>query len=165
MVGPKCTQTRLWGYSYIPSLRLLFLIIFWVFLTWLYYVQGEIPIIIIIDSWVRGGIVSWLSYLIYWHGWFIPAPYIATQKASIGMYSGCDYPHKSCLCTFWPYHPYFILQFHSIVFFILVAVPFLLPSGQSQQFISFSNTIWHGLLTQFSTSLRMVETTIIISVF
>jgi hypothetical protein len=50
-------------------------------------------------------------------GWFIPVPHIATQKASVGMYSGCDYPHKSCLYTFWPYHPYFILQFYSIVFY------------------------------------------------
>ena len=40
---------------------------------------------------------------------FIPAP---TQNASIGMYSGCDYPYKSCLCTFWPCYPHFILQFH-----------------------------------------------------
>ena len=28
------------------------------------------------------------------------------------MYSGCDYRYKSCLCTFWPCHPYFILQLH-----------------------------------------------------
>jgi hypothetical protein len=34
-------------------------------------------------------------------------------------------------------HPY-IIQ----LFFILVTVLFLLPSGQSRQFMSFSNTIW-----------------------
>ena len=28
------------------------------------------------------------------------------------MYSGHDYPYKSCLYTFWPSHPYFTLQFH-----------------------------------------------------
>jgi hypothetical protein len=39
-------------------------------------------------------------------------PIYLTQKASAGMYSGCDYPHKSCLHTFWPCHPYFILQFY-----------------------------------------------------
>ena len=26
--------------------------------------------------------------------------HIDTQKASVGMYSECDYPYKSCLCTF-----------------------------------------------------------------
>ena len=31
------------------------------------------------------------------------------SKASVGMYSGRDYLYKSCLCTFWPSHPYFIL--------------------------------------------------------
>ena len=34
------------------------------------------------------------------HDWIvslIPAP---TQKASVGVYSGCDYPYKSCLCIF-----------------------------------------------------------------
>ena len=51
--------------------------------------------------------------------------HIATQKASVGMYSGCDYPYKSCLCTFWPCHPYFIFQFYSIVF-ILVCVIFFI---------------------------------------
>jgi hypothetical protein len=35
---------------------------------------------------------------------------IGARKASIGMYRGCDYPHKYCLCTFWLCHPYFILQ-------------------------------------------------------
>jgi hypothetical protein len=42
---------------------------------------------------------------------------IDARKASVGMYSGCDYPHKSCFNTFWPCHPYFILQFYSIVFY------------------------------------------------
>ena len=52
------------------------------------------------------------------------------QKASVVMYSGCNYPYKSCLCTFWPCHPYFILQFYSIVF-ILVSVLFLLLSERN----------------------------------
>ena len=46
------------------------------------------------------------------------------QKANVGMYSGCDYLYKS---TFWCCHPYFILQFYSIVF-VLVSVLFLLLS-------------------------------------
>ena len=30
----------------------------------------------------------------------------------------CDYPYdKSCLCAFWPCHPYFILQFYLNVFY------------------------------------------------
>ena len=41
------------------------------------------------------------------------------QKASVGMYSGCDYSYNSCLCTFWPCHPYFIFQFYSIVFILV----------------------------------------------
>ena len=41
------------------------------------------------------------------------------EKKSVGMYSRCDYPYKSCLCTFWPCHPYFILQFYSIAFLYL----------------------------------------------
>ena len=45
--------------------------------------------------------------------------HIDTQKASVGMYSECDYPYKSCSCTFWPCHPYFILQFYSIVVSVL----------------------------------------------
>ena len=36
-------------------------------------------------------------HIIDWIVRLIPAP---TQKASVGMYSGCDYPYKSCLCTF-----------------------------------------------------------------
>jgi hypothetical protein len=40
----------------------------------------------------------------------------STQTRFVGMYSGCDYPHKSYLCTFWLCHPYFMLQF----FFILI---------------------------------------------
>ncbi len=31
------------------------------------------------------------------------------EKSKHGMHSECDYPHKSCLCTFWPCHPYIIL--------------------------------------------------------
>ena len=27
------------------------------------------------------------------------------------------YPYESCLCIFWHCHPYFILQFYSIVFY------------------------------------------------
>jgi hypothetical protein len=42
-----------------------------------------------------------------------------SRKASVGMYiySGYNYPHKSYLCTFWPCHPYFFLQFYSIFFY------------------------------------------------
>jgi hypothetical protein len=57
------------------------------------------------DSW--GGIVSWLSH--YWLVYSCAS--YTTQKASVGMYNGCGYPHKSCLRTFWPCHPYFILLF------------------------------------------------------
>ena len=32
------------------------------------------------------------------------------------------YSYKPCLCIFWHCHPYFILQFYSIVFFILVII-------------------------------------------
>jgi hypothetical protein len=70
------------------------------------------------------------------------------------MYSGCDYPNKSCLCTFWPYHPYSILQFYSIIFYTCYCL-FLLPSGQNWQFISFSNTIWHDLLLLILIKLKM----------
>ena len=46
------------------------------------------------------------------------------------MYSGCDYllSLKSCSCAFWYCHPYFILQFYSIVF-ILVYVLFYCMSA------------------------------------
>ena len=47
----------------------------------------------------------------------------ATQKVSVGMHSGCDtLSYKSCLCTciFWHCHPYFILQFYSIVIYTLL---------------------------------------------
>ena len=52
------------------------------------------------------------------------------QKASVGMYSGCDYllSLKSCLRTLWHCHPYFIFQFYSIVF-ILVSVLFYCMSA------------------------------------
>ena len=36
-----------------------------------------------------------------------------------------SHPYKSCLCTFWQCHPYFILQFYSIVF-IFVSVLFFI---------------------------------------
>ena len=58
--------------------------------------------------------------------------HIATQKASVGMYSECDYPYKSYLCTFWPCHPYLILQFHLIVF-ILVPILFFIALGVIHQ--------------------------------
>jgi hypothetical protein len=44
------------------------------------------------------------------------------------------------------------------LFFILVTVPFLFPSEQSRQLVSFNYTILHGLRIQFSTSLWMVKT-------
>ena len=47
----------------------------------------------------------------------------ATQKASVGMYSGCDY--KSCLYTFWHCHPYFILKFYSVIFLLVSALFFI----------------------------------------
>ena len=37
------------------------------------------------------------------------------RKASVGMYSGCDYPYKSCLCTFDPAIP--TSSFNYIVFY------------------------------------------------
>ena len=30
------------------------------------------------------------------------------------------YPYKPCLCIFWHCHPYFILQFYSIVFYTCI---------------------------------------------
>ena len=37
------------------------------------------------------------------------------------MYSGCDYLLSlKSLCTFWHCHPYFILQFYSIVFVLII---------------------------------------------
>ena len=51
--------------------------------------------------------------------WLLLHPmHIATRKA---MYSGCDYPYKSCVFC----HPYFILKFCSIIF-ILVSVLFFI---------------------------------------
>ena len=54
----------------------------------------------------------------------------ATQKASVGMYSGCDYLLSLIilLYAFWHCHPYFILQFYSIVF-TLVSVLFYCMSA------------------------------------
>ena len=39
------------------------------------------------------------------------------------------YPYKPCLCTFWHCHPYFILQFYSIVFYtcIIIIICILYP--------------------------------------
>ena len=34
------------------------------------------------------------------------------------MYNGCDYPYKSCLCTFWPCYPYFILQIIQLILYL-----------------------------------------------
>ena len=39
-------------------------------------------------------------------------------KASIGMYSGYDYPYNSSLYTFWPCHNYFTLQFFSLFLYL-----------------------------------------------
>ena len=75
-----------------------------------------------------------VDYRIIRTSWFIPAPHIGTvpsQKASVGMYSGCNYPHKSCLCTFWPCHPYFMLQFYSIVFYTCYSSFFYCPLGKA----------------------------------
>ena len=65
--------------------------------------------------------------------------HIDTQKASVGMYSECDYPYKSCSCTFWPSHPSFVLQFCSIIFIFVSLLS-----------VSFMNAILHGLLIQLS---------------
>ena len=65
-----------------------------------------------------------LSKLDSLHVGDITGYFCTPQKASIGMYSECDYLYKSCMYTFWPCHPYFILQFYSIVF-VLVSVCFL----------------------------------------
>jgi hypothetical protein len=126
MVGPKSTQTRFLGIItstiYIPTLAflapvdvdshnreagtLLVLAILWVF-----------PILYACGRNFNIANMGYTKSLDYHNiGQFIPAPPY-TQKASVGMYSGRDYPQKSCLCTFWPYHPYFILQFYSIVFY------------------------------------------------
>ena len=43
------------------------------------------------------GIISFDHRITDWVVGLIPAP---AQKASVGMYSGCDYPYKSYLCTF-----------------------------------------------------------------
>ena len=41
------------------------------------------------------------------------------------MYSGCDYPYKSCsVCTFWSCHPYFILQFYCLYTCIIIIMYF-----------------------------------------
>ena len=44
-----------------------------------------------------GRLIIFDCHVILLCGEFIPA---LTQKASIGMYSVCDYPHKSYLCIF-----------------------------------------------------------------
>ncbi len=67
-------------------------------------------------------------------GWFTPASGIATQKASVGMYSECDYPQNLVCVLFGPAIPTSSFNFIQL-FFILVSVPFLLPSGQSRQFM------------------------------
>ena len=42
------------------------------------------------------------------------------SKSKFRMYSGCDYPYKSCSCTFWACHPYFIFQFYSTVLYLFL---------------------------------------------
>ena len=54
----------------------------------------------------------------FWFNRIITGYFCIPQKASVGMYSSCDI---SCLCTFWSCHPYFILQFYSIVFILVIA--------------------------------------------
>ena len=110
------------------------------------------------DNMIREGglLISWLLY-----DWSVYscAPYIATQKASVGMYSGCDYPHKSCLCTFWPCHPYFILPIlfncfctcYCSFFNALWAKPWI---GIFQKY---HLDIWHDFPIQFSTSLWIIK--------
>ena len=55
-------------------------------------------------------------------------------------------PYKSCLCTFWPCHPYFILQF--IVFYTCFCSFFIALSIIIV--ILFINAILYGLLIQLS---------------
>ena len=154
MAGPKSTQTRFVGiitstihpyacFSCIYWCRLPVLLLQFGYIFFESSCQGLYMLVVeIILIWLVGGggfasqlIVAWL------HGQFIPAHHIATKKASVGMYSGCDYPYKSCLCTFWPCHPYFILKISFNYFLYLLLFFFLLPCGQNWQFISFSNTI------------------------
>ncbi len=154
MAGPKNAQTRFVGNNHIQytSLCLLFSIVMQLMMStpiwgsrYMYFCCSILVLSLsLLDSMHVGEIP--ISYWYYYYGinWFIPA----TQKASVGMYGGCNYPHKSCLCTFWPCHPYFFLQFYSIVFYTCYNPFFLLPPGQSRQFMSLSNTIWHGLPIQ-----------------
>jgi hypothetical protein len=60
------------------------------------------------------------------------------------MYSGCVIILTNLVCVLiGPAIP--TSSFHFIqLSFILVTTPFLLPSGQSWQFMSFSITIWHA---------------------
>ena len=60
-----------------------------------------------------------------WFNRIITGYFCTAQKASVGMYS------RYCLCTFWSCHPYFILQFYSIVFI-------LVPYSLDQMLLSIS---------------------------
>ena len=72
--------------------------------------------------------------------------HIDTQKASVGMYTECDYPYKSCLCTFWPCYPYFILQFYSVFY---TCFCFFYCSQNNSSFIiccQYSSVEWRSYL-------------------
>ena len=161
MAGPKSTQTRFVGiitftihpYACFSRSSCMLLL-----MSTPIQESGYFCFSVLVPSFEPFWLFAWekfqlaLLVLLLWlmRGWFIPAPGVATQKASVGMYSECDFPHKSCLCTFWSCHPYFILPILFNCFFILVTIPFLLPSGQSRQFMSFSNSIPFGMVCSFN---------------
>ena len=126
MAVPKNTQTRFVGITYhtlYTSLRLLFLIINIIYTLLIQYVKYCYP-------WVYG---------IDFHSIPACAPYniiiilclcTATQKASVGMYRGCDTLSLQILFVYFLalpslLHPSIFIQ----LFFILVTVLFLEPSG------------------------------------
>ena len=124
MTGSKSTQTRFVGITYhihYTSLRLLFFIIMHLLMS-MYLsseVCGSLTDIQVIPSCHDGGMVS----LIQSHAYILLAIFASLNlKASVGMYSRCDYPLQleSCLCIFLSCHPYFILQFYLIVFYLCI---------------------------------------------
>ena len=64
------------------------------------------------------------------------------------MYSGCDYPYKSCFCTFWPCHPYFILQFYSIAFYTCICYNYILVSDIGITTLLINNWFTHNSKAQ-----------------
>ena len=59
------------------------------------------------------------------------APIVNVMLVTVGMYSGFDYPYKSCLCTFWPAIPTSSFNFSYFVnLLILMSQVMLSPSGE-----------------------------------